>query len=150
MKYSYYGGGGFETLPYQVDFSTQTVYFHDLTVQELRGPNGKKETQIKAHSIAIQPDPWKVEVSTVPVADACPSRKKYERRIHRWSRDTREDLWQQFCLESSLEKQQRWYIELRLAEKELSDIMAVKGDPEQFEEQSRHIQKTLDAMEELW
>eukprot|EP00977_Amphora_coffeiformis_P009507 scaffold2193_cov171-Amphora_coffeaeformis.AAC.13 len=150
LKYSYYSGTGFGNLPYRVDFSTQTVYFHDLTVQELRRPNNKKETQIKPHSIAIQPDPWKVEVSSVPVASACVSRKKNERQIQRWSRATREDLWQQFCLESSLEKQQRLYIELQLAEKELSDIMAVKGDTDHFEEQARHIQKTLDAMEDIW
>lgn len=148
LTYSYYGNTDFESLLFRVDFSTQTVYYHDLTVQELRRPNDERETEIKPHNIALMPDPWKVLVSSVPVG--CTSRAKDERQIHRWSRATREDLWQQFCLESKLEEQQRLYRELQVAEKDLDDVTEISGDPDMFEEQAREIEQTLDAMEQIW
>ena len=103
----------------------------------------------------MQQDPWQVLVSNIisPTSkEESSSREEQKRNINRWSRPTRERLWNQFCKESKLEKQQRLYRELRLAEKELNDVTELVGgsDPEQYEEQTRELEQTLDAMEELW
>ena len=103
----------------------------------------------------MQQDPWQVVVSNIsPASKQEPSstREEQKRNINRWSRPTRERLWNQFCKEIKLEKQQRLYRELRFAEKELNDVTElVEGDdPEQYVEQTRELEQTLDAMEELW
>lgn len=136
-------------------FLHPSIYTDDLTVQELRGPRDQKETQVKPHSISMEPDPWQVVVSNVAPAskqDPSSTRQEQKRNINRWSRPTRERLWKQFCKEIKLEKQQRLYRELRLAEKELNDVTELVGgaDPEQYVEQTRELEQTLDAMEELW
>ena len=122
-------------------------------MQELRGPKNEKETEVKPHSISMQQDPWQVLVANISPAtstEESTSRDDQKRNINRWSRPTRERLWLQYCKETRLEKQQRLYRELRLAEKELNDVTAVGGDPEQYEEQTRELDQTLDAMEEIW
>ena len=150
LKYSYYSSDGFEPLSYRVDFSTQTVYYHDLTVQLLRGPNNEKETKVKPHSINMQQDPWKVTVSNVSNDNDSTSKKDRKGQINRWGRETRERVWLQFCHEIKFEEQQRLYKELQLAEKDLNDIVDVGADSDEFEEQSRQLEETLDAMEEIW
>lgn len=100
----------------------------------------------------MQQDPWQVVVSSIPSAAKVEStsREDQKRNINRWSRPTRERLWLRFCKEVRLEKQQRLYRELRLAEQELNEITALAVDPEQYQEQTRELEQTLDAMEEIW
>lgn len=155
LKYSYYpdnGGSvsavGVESLVYRVDFSTQTVYYHDLTVQEVRGPRNEKEPG-RVHGISLRSDPWKVIVSSVPLKNVSTSCKQRKECILRWSRLTRENVWLQFCKEKKQEEEKRLYQEFRLAEQDLNDVTGIVGD-EMDEKRALELEETLDAMEELW
>ena len=150
VQYSYYTGDDNVSMSYRVDFSTQTVYSHDLTVQLLRDHNDVKEKDMNAHSIAMQTDPWQVSVSSVPL-DTTPSTKlERAERINRWGRATRERLWEEFCAESKAEREQKLLKKFRLAEKDLDDVTDTEDEFDEFEEQSKQLEQSLDAMESIW
>lgn len=158
LKYSYYPfSGGFEPISYRIDFSNQTIYHHDLSVQELRGPNNERETSAaRVHGIALRSDPWKVTVSTIPTETESTSCSQRKARLHRWSRVTRENVWHQYCQEKRQEEEMRLYKELRLTEGDLQSVTGGGGggemdtETQQKTKQTLVLQQSLDAMEEVW
>jgi hypothetical protein len=156
LQQSYYQGSPQQkdvtSLSYRVEFSTQTEYYHDLCVDELREPDNEIDTSVhNPHSMSLQPDPWQVLLVPVPLHTESRTGRERKSAISRWGKETREDVWARFCQESQLEEE-RLYRDLCRAETDLDDVTALTAvDGEQWDErQVRSLDRVLDAMETLW
>jgi hypothetical protein len=140
------------SLSCRVDFSTQTEYYHDLCVDELRYPDNEIDNSVhNPHSMSLQADPWQVSLLAVPPPTNSRTGRQRKEAISRWGKETRERVWARFCQESVVEED-LMYADLCRAETDLDDVTAltaVETDPWD-EGHVRSLDRVLDAMETLW